>query len=244
MNNDVIEKRIAHTEELIGKVSNKTTLAYLEGLFSLKSDYEVLEDVENSCKYADMIIDLLCKNAIVYNNTKENVEKVGKILVSSYDTKARNGDFKAFCIAMEFNRPINKQFFIPRMRLLEKHGVVQGVQDLIDDKLDLLVLNLPPRIGKSTVGLFLQALLGGMCPDESILACGHTTGLIDSFYDEIINYDTMDDSFWNWFYIGADKNKKNPPVFKNYEKVYKKNENSLRCLIVYKKLKTLFVRER
>lgn len=187
MNNDVIEKRIAHTEELIGKVSNKTTLAYLEGLFSLKSDYEVLEDVENSCKYADMIIDLLCKNAIVYNNTKENVEKVGKILVSSYDTKARNGDFKAFCIAMEFNRPINKQFFIPRMRLLEKHGVVQGVQDLIDDLLDLLVLNLPPRIGKSTVGLFLQALLGGMCPDESILACGHTTGLIDSFYDEIMN---------------------------------------------------------
>ena len=65
-----------------------------------------------------------------------------------------------------------------------------------------------------------------------------------SFYDEIINYDTMDDSFWNWFYIGADKNKKNPPVFKNYEKVYKKNENSLRRLIVYKKLKPLFVRER
>lgn len=193
MNNDVIEKRIAHTEELIGKVSNKTTLAYLEGLFSLKSDYEVLEDVENSCKYADMIIDLLCKNVIVYNNTKENVEKVGKILVSSYDTKARNGDFKAFCIAMEFNRPINKQFFIPRMRLLEKHGVVQGVQDLIDDKLDLLVLNCPPRVGKTTVGLFLQLQLGGMFPDESILGAGHSVSLIQSFYGELLNIMTNEE---------------------------------------------------
>lgn len=211
MNNDVIEKRIAHTEELIGKVSNKTTLAYLEGLFSLKSDYEALEDVENSCKYADMIIDLLCKNAIVYNNTKENVEKVGKILVSSYDTKARNGDFKAFCIAMEFNRPINKQFFIPRMRLLEKHGVVQGVQDLIDDLLDLLVLNLPPRIGKSTVGLFLQALLGGMCPDESILACGHSVSLVQSFYGEMMNLIT--DSEYRY-----------KEIFPNNEIVYKSAE--------------------
>ena len=51
----------------------------------------------------------------------------------------------------------------------------------------MLVLNLPPRIGKTTVGLFLQALLAGMCPDESILAAGHTTGLIQSFYNELLN---------------------------------------------------------
>ena len=54
----------------------------------------------------------------------------------------------------------------------------------------------------------------------------------------------MEDSFWNWFYIGADKNKRNSLVFRNYEKVYKENENSLRRLIVYKKLKPLFVREK
>ena len=70
---------------------------------------------------------------------------------------------------------------------MKKHGVVQGIQDLIDDKLDLLVLNLPPRIGKTTVGLFLQVLLGGMCPDESILGAGHSVGLIQSFYSEIMN---------------------------------------------------------
>ena len=45
----------------------------------------------------------------------------------------------------------------------------------------------------STIGLFLQVLLGSMCPDESILGSGHTTGLIDSFYDEIINFMTDDE---------------------------------------------------
>lgn len=65
-----------------------------------------------------------------------------------------------------------------------------------------------------------------------------------AFYDEIISTETMDESFWNWFYIGAEKNKKNLPVFKNYEKVYRKNDKALRRLVVYKKIKPVFVKER
>lgn len=187
MNRDNILKRLEDTKKLISKIRNKTTLAYISGLYSIKSDYEYIGDTDNACKYADMIIDLLGHNKIVYEKTKENTELISNIWVHSYDTKARSGDFESFCIAMEWNRPITKQFFLPRRRLLEKHGVVKGIQDLIDDELDLLVLNLPPRIGKTTVGLFLQALLGGMCPDQSIIAAGHSVGLIQSFYGEIIN---------------------------------------------------------
>ena len=183
--------QINKTLELVNKISNKTTIVYLKGLFSLKCDYENIKDFDKACYYSDVIIDLLKHNKITYKD--DDKQLVSDIFVSCYDTKARQGDFEAFCIAMEWNRPINKQFYLPRAKLLKKHGVIQGVQDLIDDKLDLLVLNLPPRIGKSTVGLFLQALLGGMCPDESILASGHTTGLIDSFYDEMMNFITDDE---------------------------------------------------
>lgn len=186
-----VKKQIENTLNLLDKIINKTTVVYLNGLYSLKCDYESIGDYDNAVKYANEIIDLLTHNRIVHNEDEN--QRLSDILVSCYDTKARQGDFESFCIAMEWKRPINKQFYIPRARLLKKHGVIQGVQDLIDDKLDLLVLNLPPRIGKSTVGLFLQALLGGMCPDESILAAGHTTGLIDSFYDEIMNFITDDE---------------------------------------------------
>lgn len=185
--NDEIKARIESTESLINQVKDKTTLAYLEGCYSLKCDYESVDDNENACKYADIVIDLLTHNKVNYHDNQETRDRINKMWVTSYDTKARNGDFESFCIALEWNRPIHKQFYLPRARLLKKHGVVQGIQDLIDDKLDLLVLNLPPRIGKTSVGLFLQVLLGGMCPDESILGAGHSVGLIQSFYSEIIN---------------------------------------------------------
>lgn len=185
--NDGIVERIEKTKELLSKLHNKNTMAYLQGLHSLKCDYETLEDYDNSCHYAKEIIDLLSHNKIEHKDTKKDEELIRNIWVHAYDTRARQGDYEAFCIAMEWNRPINKQFYLPRARLLKKRGVIGGIQDLIDDKLDLLVLNLPPRIGKTTVGLFLQALLAGMCPDESILAAGHTTGLIQSFYNELLN---------------------------------------------------------
>ena len=182
-----IRKRIDDTESLIEKVKDKTTFAYLVGVYSLKCDYESVGDMDKACHYADIVIDLLQHNKVVYPDNAENRKRIDNMWVTSYDTKARNGDFESFCIALEWNRPIHKQFYLPRARLLKKHGVIQGIQDLIDDKLDLLVLNLPPRIGKTTVGLFLQVLLGGMCPDESILAAGHSVGLIQSFYSEIMN---------------------------------------------------------
>lgn len=182
-----IRKRIDDTESLIEKVKDKTTFAYLVGVYSLKCDYESIGDIGKACYYADIVIDLLQHNEVVYPDNAENRKKIDNMWVTSYDTKARNGDFESFCIALEWNRPIHKQFYLPRARLLKKHGVIQGIQDLIDDKLDLLVLNCPPRIGKTTVGLFLQVLLGGMCPDESILAAGHSVSLIQSFYSEIIN---------------------------------------------------------
>ena len=184
---DNLRLKIAETEELVNKVKDKTTFAYLTGVYSLKCDYETLGDMDKACFYADIVIDLLQGNKVKYNDNAENREKINNMWVTSYDTKARNGNFEAFCIALEWNRPIHKQFYLPRARLLKKHGVIQGIQDLIDDKLDLLVLNLPPRIGKTTVGLFLQVLLGGMCPDESILGAGHSVGLIQSFYNEILN---------------------------------------------------------
>ena len=182
-----IRARIQSTEELINQVKDKTTLAYLEGCYSLKCDYESIGELDKACHYADIVIDLLVHNKVEYRDNQEMRDKINKIWVTSYDTKARSGDFEAFCIALEWNRPIHKQFYLPRAKLLKKHGVIQGVQDLIDDKLDLLVLNLPPRIGKTTIGLFLQVLLGGMCPDESILGAGHSVGLIQSFYSEIMN---------------------------------------------------------
>lgn len=182
-----VEKRIEKTIELLNELKDKTTLTYLQGLHSIKVDCESISDFDKACKYATIIIDLLQRNVIKYDDTPENQDLVNDIWVTAYDTKARQGDFESFCIAMEWNRPINKQFYLPRAKLLKKHGFVQAIQDLIDDKLDLLVLNAPPRVAKSTIGLFLQVLLGSISPDESILGAGHSVSLVQSFYSEILS---------------------------------------------------------
>lgn len=191
MNKDDIKtsvlKRIEKTHDLLEKLKSKNTLAYLQGLHSIKTDYESIEDFDKACKYAYIIIDLLSRNVIEYERNSENDELVNDIWVTAYDTRARQGDFESFCIAMEWNRPINKQFYLPRAKLLKKHGFIQAIQDLIDDKLDLLVLNAPPRVAKSTIGLFLQVLLGSISPDESILGAGHSVSLVQSFYSEILS---------------------------------------------------------
>lgn len=147
MNTDEqIKEQLASTFDLLTKVQNKKTIAYIDGLFSLKCGYEAINDFDNAVKYATEIIELINNGSINYDD--KHKQHMSDMLVSCYDTKARQGDFESFCIAMEWNRPIEKQFYLPRARLLKKHGVIQGIQDLIDDKLDLLVLNLPPRIGK------------------------------------------------------------------------------------------------
>jgi len=116
-----------------------------------------------------------------------------KMIRTAYDVAARAGDFESYCIALEWNRPIMKKFYIPRAKLLKKHGVMQLFQDLHDDLLDLAVLNLPPRIGKSTISLFFITFRAGMYPDRSILGNGHSTALTQAFYKEFLDIVTSDE---------------------------------------------------
>ena len=195
--NDEIKLRIENTENLLKQLKDKSTLAYIQGLHTLKTDCETVGELKKAYEYASAIIFLLANNKIVYNHTIDNMDKIRDIWVRAYDTKARQGHYESFCIAMEWNRPIHKQFYLPRARLLKKHGFIDGIQDLIDDKLDLLVLNAPPRIAKSTLGIFLMVQLGGMFPDESILGAGHSVSLVQSFYNEILNIITSDEYRYN-----------------------------------------------
>lgn len=60
------------------------------------------------------------------------------------------------------------------------------------------------------------------------------------FHEYVINTETMQDTFWNWFLIGASKNIDDEFVFANYEHVFYKNQEGLKNLAVYKRLKNLF----
>lgn len=186
-----VRKRVKEAEKVLKKVKDKGTMEVLRMLYSLKNDYIYLEEHEKAVEKCSLIIEYMTEGITRYNRLTK--AEAMSILLSAYDEKARHGDLRSFMIAMEWNRPLEKQFFIPRRRVLEKHGLIQDFQDLIDGKLDILIVNLPPRIGKSTLSLFVLALMCAMNPDLSILGNGHSASLTVSFYNEIMNLFTSEE---------------------------------------------------
>lgn len=185
-----MNSRILECEKLYESIKDRTTLAYLDLLNTMRFEYEENGDEEKCMLICNEIVKLI----LTQDFERDNIDL---ILLATYDTRARLGDFRSYCIALEWNRPIEKQFFLPRKRILEKHGLIQAMQDMADDKLDFLFISLPPRIGKSTLGIFFLTFMAGRFPERSILGNGHSTSLTQAFYNEILNIMTSDEYRYN-----------------------------------------------
>ena len=96
---DYTQNRVLENEHLYAEVQDRTTLAYLDMLNAMRFDYEELGEEEKCLNICDEIIKLILTSNFERNN-------IDIILLAAYDTKARLGDFRAYCIALEWNRPI------------------------------------------------------------------------------------------------------------------------------------------
>ena len=93
-------------------------------------------------------------------------------------------DFDSFLLYVEWNREPSKKFYAPRRKQLRPF--VQAIQDLADDKLDLVCGSLPPGVGKSTVAIFGLTWFGGRYPDAPILTGSHSNSWVRGAYDECL----------------------------------------------------------
>lgn len=91
-------------------------------------------------------------------------------------------DFESFIMYTEWNR--KNPFYAPRRKQLRP--VVEALQDLADDRLDLLAISLPPGVGKSTLALFFITWLAGRKPGMPILTGSHNSEFIRGAYDECL----------------------------------------------------------
>lgn len=106
--------------------------------------------------------------------------------------------FDSYFQALEFDRPIEKQFYLPRRNTLIKHGVIQALEDLlINDKLDKLFLSMPPRVGKTTLAVFVVSWIVGNDPDLANLYSSHGGKVTQAFYEGVLAL--LDDEYtYNW----------------------------------------------
>ena len=92
--------------------------------------------------------------------------------------------FHLYMLAVEWNREPEKKFYPPRRKVLKQ--VVDALQELEDDKLDLLSISLPPGSGKTTLAIFYLTWLAGKHPDEPMLTGSHSNSFVKGVYDECL----------------------------------------------------------
>jgi hypothetical protein len=104
--------------------------------------------------------------------------------------EAQNYQVDSGLLYLEKNRVPKERFYEPRREVFIKHQIIQSLQDLMDDKLDIFALSVPPGCGKSTLEDFFLSLVGGWFPNDFNLSSAHSSILTHSLYDgvlEIIN---------------------------------------------------------
>lgn len=94
--------------------------------------------------------------------------------------------FDAYLQAVEYGKPLNKKFYLPRRHYLRRY--VEGYQEVLEGKLDFLSISMPKRCGKSQLGINFTNMLSGKFPDRSTLMEGTGDDLVQSFYKGCLEY--------------------------------------------------------
>ncbi len=92
-------------------------------------------------------------------------------------------DFDSYMIFLEHKRDAEAQFYLPRRNILKNRlNVIQGFQDILDDKVDILTVSLPAGVGKTTVCEFFLSYYMGFDPDKCNLYVSYTGTITDMFH--------------------------------------------------------------
>ena len=108
--------------------------------------------------------------------------------------------FNSYLNYLERNRQEKDKFYKPRRKCFRKIGIIQALQDLEDDKLDILSLSMPPGTGKTTLEKFFLTWVIGRDLEGFSLFFSHSGEITRMFYDGILDI-TTNETEYTWKYI-------------------------------------------
>lgn len=117
--------------------------------------------------------------------------------------EAQNRVLDSYMLYLEKNRDYKDRFYEPRRKCFMKIGLVQALQDMLDDKLDILSISMPPGTGKSTVEKFFHSGLCGWFPEEYNLFYSHSGDITRMYYEGMLDILTNSDEY-TWHEIFPD----------------------------------------
>ena len=106
--------------------------------------------------------------------------------------------FDSYLLYLERKRERKDKFYEPKRKQLNKHGLIQALQDLEDDLLDILSISMPPGTQKTTLEKFFASWIIGRHPDDYSLFFSHSGDITRMFYDGVLDITTNSDEYcWN-----------------------------------------------
>lgn len=140
-------------------------------------------------------------NAKKLSTDLEFVGTIEELRKETYHIEAKD-IFDSYLIFLEWNRPADKKFYLPRRRVLKE--LTQDLQDLADHKITFLGISLPPRVGKSTLCIMFMTWIMGKNPDVANVMSGHSDKLTDGFYRELLSIITDNETYlWQEVFPGV-----------------------------------------
>lgn len=104
-------------------------------------------------------------------------------------------DLDAYFIYLERKREPEEMFYLPKRDQLMKLGLIQALQDMIDDKIDILTISLPPGTGKTTLSKFFLSAVIGWFPNDYNLFFSHSGDIARMYYDGVYDIVSNTDEY-------------------------------------------------
>lgn len=206
MASEQLKQYVANVENAINTYG--TTTEYIEALVQASN---VAIKTENDVEYG-LFITKRAKDLI-----EQIVEKQTGVDIWEFEKYCKDNDvqydildkyyeilkieaphlFHSYLLYLEKDREEKEKFYAPKMEQLNKHGLIQAMQDLEDDKLDYLSISMPPGTQKTTLEKFFASWIIGKHPTDYSLFFSHSGEITRMFYDGVLDITTSDEYRWS-----------------------------------------------
>ena len=179
--------------------------AYIQAtMTAIKSENDITYGLKLSARTKNLIESLvleLTSGSIWDLDSYCNINKVKyEILDKYYEVLKLEAPylFHSYLLYLEKNREEQDKFYAPKMEQLNKHGLIEAMQDLEDDKLDILSISMPPGTQKTTLEKFFCSWIIGRHPKDYSLFFSHSSDITRMFYDGVLDITTNATEYtWN-----------------------------------------------
>ncbi len=125
-------------------------------------------------------------------------EEYGELYWKGMLFEAQNRVLDSYLLYLEKNREAEDCFYAPKREQFLKIEIIQALQDMLDDKLDLLTISLPPGTGKTTLSKFFISGVIGWFPKDFNLFWSHSGDIARMYYDGCLEIVTNNVEYtWN-----------------------------------------------